>query len=183
MDRTIARMPRIDVVLRTVGALQQHAIVSAIGGSGLLAGLGLTDAVRDWDLTTDAEPEAVAGALTSASLNHVQVTAGDGDYATRARFSVEGGDHEVDLLVGFAFRSAGSTIPLPTRVTQHWRGLPLGDPIVWAHAYQLMGRSERAATLQAWLAESGFSESGSSESDSDESGSGESGSGRRLARD
>src|SRR5437868_2352335 len=103
MDRPFSRMPRIDVVLRSVGALQQRKIVTALGGSGLLAALGLTDRVRDWDLTTDAEPEAVATALTWADLKHVRVESGDGRYATRARFRVDGGDHEVDLLVGFAF--------------------------------------------------------------------------------
>jgi hypothetical protein len=144
-------MPHLDVVLRTVDTLQKHAMVTALGGSGLLAALGLTDRVRDWDLTTDAEPDLVASALRAARLRHDQVTAGDGGYATRARFRVDGGDHEVDLLVGFAFRVDGSTIPMPTRVTGHWQGLPLGDPVVWAQAYRLMGRPGRVAALQTWL--------------------------------
>lgn len=126
-------------------------MVTALGGSGLLAALGLIDRVRDWDLTTDAEPELVATALRAAQLEHAEVTAGDGGYATRARFLVDGGDHEVDLLVGFGFRVGGSTIPIPTRVTGHWQGLPLGDPVKWAHAYRLMGRTGRADTLQTWL--------------------------------
>jgi hypothetical protein len=148
-------MPRIDVVLRTVEALRHGTIVSALGGSGLLAALGLTDQVRDWDLTTDAEPEAVASALTCAHLEHAAVEAGEDGYATQARFRVEAGDHEIDLLVGFAFRSPGSTIHIPTRVTGHWRGLPLGDPLAWARAYRLMGRPERAVPLETWLATSG----------------------------
>ena len=144
-------MPPLDLVLRTVNALRAHAAVSALGGSGLLAALGLTDRVRDWDLTTDAEPEVVAAALGAAGLEHRQVTAGDDRFATRARFRVDGDDHEVDLLVGFGFRVNGSTIPMPTRVTGHWRDLPLGDPVVWAQAYRLMGRTERADSLQTWL--------------------------------
>jgi len=127
-------MPRLEVVLRTVEALHRHAVVTALGGSGLLAALGLTDRVRDWDLTTDAEPELVAAALAAAGLTHDRAVAGDGRYATRARFRIEGGDHEVDLLVGFGFRADGDTIAMPTRVTGQWRRLPLGDPTVWAHA-------------------------------------------------
>jgi hypothetical protein len=156
MDRPLPRMPRIDVALRTVNALQQAMIVTALGGSGLLAALDLTDQVRDWDLTTDAEPQAVADALTCAHLDHAPAQAGEGGYATRARFRIEAGDHEIDVLVGFAFRSAGSTIHIPTRVTGHWRRLPLGDPLAWARAYRLMGRPERAAALETWLAESRF---------------------------
>ena len=144
-------MPRLDVALRTVGALREHGIVAALGGSGLLAALGLADQVRDWDLSTDAERDSVASALASADLEAVQVAAGDGRYATRARFRIEGGDHEVDLLVGFALRSGGSRIAIPTRVTGWWLGLPLGDPAEWALAYRLMGRDERARTLQGWL--------------------------------
>jgi hypothetical protein len=144
-------MPPLDVVLRTVSALQEHGIVVALGGSGLLAALGLTDHVRDWDLTTDAERDAVATALVSAGLDHVPTAAGDGRYATRARFRIAGGDHEVDLLIGFALRSGGSRITIPTRVTGYWRELPLGDPAEWALAYRLMGRDRRAEPLQAWL--------------------------------
>ena len=151
MHSPAPQLPRLDVVLRTVSALQKPGLVTALGGSGLLAALGLTDTVRDWDLTTDAEPEAVAAALTSAHLKYDAVPAGDGPYATRARFCVDGDDHDVDLMVGFAVRSNGSRIALPTRVTGVRFGLPLGDPVVWALAYRLMGRDERAATLQAWL--------------------------------
>lgn len=144
-------MPPLDVVLRTVGALQEHGIVVALGGSGLLAAFGLVDQVRDWDLSTDAERDSVAAALSSAGIDHVQAAAGDGHYATQARFRIEGDDHEVDLLIGFALRSGGSRIAIPTRVTGYWRGLPLGDPAQWALAYRLMGRDERATPLQTWL--------------------------------
>jgi hypothetical protein len=146
-------MPRFGVVLRTVEALRERHIVTALGGSGLLAALELVDQVRDWDLTTDAHPQAVRAALAAADLNHDQVTSGEGRYATRARFVVDGGDHEIDLLVGFAVRSNGSTVPLPTRVTGHWKGLPLGDPAVWALAYRLIGRDERASQLEGWLSQ------------------------------
>jgi hypothetical protein len=144
-------IPPLDTVLRTANALREAGLVTALGGSGLLAALGLADQVRDWDLTTDATPEAVAAALAAVHLEPVLASAGEGRYATRARFHVAGDDHEVDLLVGFALRSGATVIPIRTRVTGSWRGLPLGDPAAWELAYRLMGRPEPAAHLRRWL--------------------------------
>jgi hypothetical protein len=151
MDRPTPRIPHVNVALTAVDALQKHSVVAALGGSGLLAALGLTDQVRDWDLTTDAEPEQVLAALDAAEVQHARTRSGDGGYATRARIRIDGGDHEVDLLVGFGFQIDGVTVPMPTRVTGHWRRLPLGNPAVWAQAYRLMGRTEKADLLQTWL--------------------------------
>ena len=152
MDRQTTAVPPLDVVLRTVDVLNHHGIETALGGSGLLAALGLTARVRDWDLTTDADPDAVRAALATAGLDPVVVNSGDGRYATRARYRVDGGDHEIDLIVGFAVRDDdGTTVPLPTRVTGRWQELPLGDPAVWARAYRLIGRREPAERLQRWL--------------------------------
>ena len=146
-------MLSLDVVRAVADALAARSIQVALGGSGLLAALGLADQVRDWDLTTDAEPAEVAGALTAAGLAYSRASSGDGPYATRARLCVDAGDHQVDLIIGFAVRTAdGRVQPLPTRVTGWWQGLPLGDPAVWATGYRLIGRAERAAALDRWLA-------------------------------
>ena len=51
--------PPLRPLLVLVERLERAGIVVALGGSGLLATLGLTDAVRDWDLTTDAGLDAV----------------------------------------------------------------------------------------------------------------------------
>lgn len=58
--------PRLDVVRRVVASLVAGSVPVALGGSGLLAALGLVDRVRDWDLTTDGTPEQVIAALTAA---------------------------------------------------------------------------------------------------------------------
>ena len=55
-------------VTAVVEALQGRAAVAAVGGSGLLAALGLVERVRDWDVTTDAPTRTVEEALRSTGL-------------------------------------------------------------------------------------------------------------------
>lgn len=142
--------PSLDVVHRVVEVLTRCSIPVALGGSGLLAALGLTTQVRDWDLTTDAEPAQVREALASSGLVFVESIAADGVFATRARFLIQAGDHDVDLMVGFAAHVGSAVVQFSTRVTRWWQDLPVGDPVVWAEAYRLIGRSESAAALAAW---------------------------------
>jgi hypothetical protein len=80
------------VVTDVIAALQVHGVVAAVGGSGLLAALGLVDQVRDWDVTTDAATETVEVALRSTGLTYTRTVAGDQQYATRARFAVVAAD-------------------------------------------------------------------------------------------
>jgi len=142
--------PPLSAVVAVLDALQARGAVAAVGGSGLLAALGLIGRVRDWDVTTDATTQAVQAALSATGLPVVVASAGQGGYATRARFAVRGVGHDVDVLVGFALRDHGHVVALPTRVTRIWRGLPIADPEVWLQAYRLLGRQDRAALLQRW---------------------------------
>lgn len=144
-------MPGLETVRAVVAAMDDAGIETAVGGSGLLAALGLADRVRDWDVTTDAEPSAVCAALTSHGIPYTVQPAAEGRYATKGRLRVDGGDHDIDIIVGFAVRTVDRIVELPTRITGHWLGLPLADPAVWAHAYRAIGRPDRAATLDAWL--------------------------------
>jgi len=144
-------IPRMDVALEVATALEARSITVALGGSGLLAALGLLDEVRDWDLTTDESPEMVAAALDSAGIRFCPIVAGDQDYTTRARFCVPGDGCDVDLIVGFGLRYEGEIVRFPTRVTGQWRGLPLGDPVTWELAYRILGRPARAEALRRWL--------------------------------
>jgi hypothetical protein len=148
-----ASTPPLAVVRTVIRALEQRGAVAAVGGSGLLLALGLTDTARDWDVTTDTEVTTVETALRSTGLPFRRVPAGDGSYATRARFLVQGEDHEVDVLVGFAVRIGDDDRGFPTRVTHTWQGLPMGDPEVWLAAYRALGRPERALALERWLDE------------------------------
>jgi hypothetical protein len=134
-------------VTAVVEALTRAGLDPALGGSGLLVALGLLDVAHDWDVTVDADPATVRAALRSAELPFRDATLRTDPYRTAELLVVDGGDHEVDVLVGFALVGPGGTEPLPVRVTGRWRGLPLADPAVWRRAYVLLGRPERAALL------------------------------------
>ncbi len=150
MPASPVQTPPLSAVVVVIDALHAQGAVAAVGGSGLLAALGLIDRVRDWDVTTDAPTPAVQAALSATGLPVVPASAGQGSYATRARFAVRGAGHDVDVLVGFALRDRGHVVPLPTTVTRIWRGLPIADPEVWLQAYRLLGRQDRADLLQHW---------------------------------
>ncbi|WP_158879559.1 hypothetical protein [Amycolatopsis anabasis] len=142
-------LPPVAPVRVVLDALAARGAEAAVGGSGLLAALGLGSVVHDWDVTTEAPAEVVRSALGDTGLTFRPDTVRDGPYATRERFAVDEGP--VDVLVGFAIRTATGVEALPTRVTGHWRGLPLADPAVWARAYRLLGRTAKADLLDEWL--------------------------------
>ncbi|MHA6629757.1 hypothetical protein ACU61A_30325 [Pseudonocardia sichuanensis] len=144
--------PPLATVTRVVEVLQRHGMAPALGGSGLLVALGLTDRANDWDVAVDAPDDAVRAALDEAGLAYRDATDRSGVYATAWRYVIDGGDHDVDLLVRFALRGPDGVEQLPARVTGHWRGLPLGDPAVWLRAYRLLDRPGRADVLERWTA-------------------------------
>ncbi|WP_146147483.1 hypothetical protein [Prauserella shujinwangii] len=146
------RIPPLDPLLHLVATFEKQGLAPAVGGSGLLVALGLADTARDWDVTVDAEVPPVVAALEHTGLPYRDGTDHD-FYATERRYVVDGGDHDLDLLVNFAIRTPGGTERLPARVTGRWRGVPLADPAVWARAYRLMNRPAKAETLERWLAD------------------------------
>ncbi len=147
--------PPLGQVTEVVAALNAAGDVAAIGGSGLLASLCLVDRVGDWDVTTEAGTGAVEAVLRDTGITYRRETAGEGVHATRARFLLTPPGHEIDVLVGFALRQEHLIVPLPTRITRWWQGLPMADPAVWELAYRLLGRVERAALLERWLEANG----------------------------
>jgi len=139
--------PPVGTALRIVAALQERGLPVAVGGSALLASLGLVDRVRDWDITCEGDADEVAAALGALGLAWSAPASAGRPFATRARFVVDAGDHELDVLVGFAAWDGDTLVPFPVRRTGEWLGLPIADPQVWAQAYRLIGRPERAALL------------------------------------
>jgi hypothetical protein len=92
----------------------------------------------------------VEGALEAAGFSYREAPAGVGVYATAALYIVDGGSHEVDVIVGFAVRVGGRKVELPTRVSATWQGLPLADPTVWEKAYRIIGQRSKADLLARW---------------------------------
>src|SRR5262245_2371184 len=75
--------PLLDAVRRLEGA----GLVVALGGSGLLAALGLESEARDWDLTTDAMPDDVAARFAGITIERV----GPGGIHADHKVQLEGG--------------------------------------------------------------------------------------------
>jgi len=133
--------PNLDSLRNVTGTLERAGITSALGGSGLLASLGFAGKVRDWDLTTDEPLDRVRAALSGFEHQHV---GNNGDHADD-KLVLFGG--EVEVIVRFALRSNAGIVRLATIVTERWNGVSVGSPEVWAVAYRMMGRTEKASLL------------------------------------
>ncbi len=145
--------PDVSVLLPLVERLTSAGIEVALGGSGLLYSLGLGEQVRDWDLNTDAPLDRVEAAL--GALPRRMATVGDGAYASAYRLSLIAGGREVDLMGRFAIRTESGICHMPTVICATWQGVPAGSPEVWAVAYRLIGRNEKADRLFAHVAHHG----------------------------
>ncbi|OWR31410.1 hypothetical protein CDO73_06680 [Saccharibacillus sp. O23] len=144
---------KMDALRAVAMRLERAGVEYAIGGSGMLLGLGLAEAVRDWDLMTDA-PEAEV----RAALSDLEVTSDSGTselYGSGSKLTVEGLEPEVEVIVGFAIRSGREICRLPALSGGVRRGLRIASPEVWFAAYALMGRTEKAALLETYLRERG----------------------------
>lgn len=143
--RHVASAPPFALLGDRIDRLERAGIVVALGGSGLLAALGLSDRVRDWDLTTDASREQVTAALAGEPYH---ASGGDALHADRKlAFS----DGLVEIILGFAFHTPSGVVRIPTLVSERRDGLPLGSPEGWAVAYHLLGRDAKSEALFAHL--------------------------------
>ncbi|MFC0682036.1 hypothetical protein ACFFGH_29745 [Lysobacter korlensis] len=146
------RLPPMDLVASVQAALRDAGIGSVVGGSGLLASMGLVDTVNDWDLVTDAEERAVQVVLRALGLPDAPDPGDATGFATRALHRLERAGEQVDLLVGFAIRTSDTVVHIPAAPGESWRGLTMARPADWVLAYRAMGRTEKAALLEQALA-------------------------------
>ena len=146
------KSPPLEPLLEIVGALEAAAVVVALGGSGLLAALGLVDQVNDWDLTTDASLDQVGVALRGFET---EWCGSSGIHADQKLIIAAA---RTECIIGFAFQSEAGVSRIPTVVTRHWNGVPVGSPEGWAIAYALLGREPKAARLFGWLECAGVDE-------------------------
>lgn len=138
--------PPLPPLREVVERLEARGITVALGGSGLLAALGLEIRVRDWDLTTDAAQADVAAVLSPLAPALV------GSSGIHADSKVMLPALDVEVICRFAFvADAGGVIRIPTVVTRRWQGVPIGSPEAWAAAYTLLGRTPKAERLFEWL--------------------------------
>jgi hypothetical protein len=139
------KSPPLPPLLEVIGRLERAGIEVALGGSGLLAALGLSDTVRDWDLTTEAEQPRVRECLADLDTR----LAGPG--GVHADHKVMLPALEIECICRFAFHVDGAIVRIPTVVTRRWRGVPVASPEAWAIAYAVLGRAEKSERLFAWL--------------------------------
>jgi hypothetical protein len=139
--------PLLEIVARVEGA----GIPCALGGSGLLAALGLTETVHDWDLTADAPLDR----LLPVARGLAWTTAGPSGNHADAKLVLPA--LAIEVIAGFAFHVPGGVVRIPTVVAGRWRGVPLGSPEAWAVAYDLLGRPARRDLLLDHLRARGHS--------------------------
>jgi hypothetical protein len=137
--------PLLDRVIR----MEHAGITVALGGSGLLAALGLADQVRDWDLTTDSALDAVQAALAGENFE----LHGHDELHADHKLVLDGGS--IEVIVRMAFHVDGGVARIPTIVSGRWREIPVGSPEAWAVAYCLLGRGAKADLLFTHLATHG----------------------------
>jgi hypothetical protein len=137
--------PPLPPLRALVERLDQAGIRCALGGSGLLAALGLARTARDWDLTTDEDPRRVRSALAGLAFGW------KGSDALHADQKFELEDGEIELIVGFAFHTPKGVVRVPTVISGRWQGVPTGSPECWLVAYRLMRRGAKARALLAHL--------------------------------
>lgn len=143
--------PPLGGAWRIVARLERAGIECALGGSGLLAALGLADTVRDWDLTTDAPRRALEAALAGLEWEN----AGSDELHADEKLMFPG--LELEIIRGFAFFTPAGVVRVPTIVTRRWAGLPVGSPECWVAAYHLLGRERKRDDLLDWLGRNGAS--------------------------
>lgn len=141
--------PPLALLRGYVERLERGGLTVALAGSGLLAALGLTDTVHDWDLTSDDPLERVVAALAGEPF---VAHGSDGLHADR-KLVLAGG--AVELILGFAFQTPGGVVRIPAIVSARVDGIPLGSPEGWAVAYHLLGRTGKSDALFDHLARHG----------------------------
>ena len=155
----IVAHPPLEPLRAALAKLSSAGIPHALGASGLCAALGLVDRVNDWDVTCDAD----LATLEALFADEPGESFGNSGCHADHKRNLRGG--EIELIASFAFFAGDGIVHIPTRVTRHWSGVPVGSPEAWAVAYALMGalddeahrerRNARAELLFGWLAEHG----------------------------
>lgn len=141
MSRLVVSFADLRMISRR---LSEHGIVHALGGSGLMHALGIDVTVNDWDITTEAPEGDVTAALKEFDMSR---TPPSRQFPSGYLLRVQLATGTVDIIGDFAIAANDMITPVPTIVTGMWQGIPIGDPVGWARAYEAMGRTDKAAKL------------------------------------
>lgn len=129
--------------------LSAHDIHHALGGSGLLAHLGMDIEINDWDLTTTASIDDVNLALASYQKDKkAPIGLFCSDYLLNVRLE----SIDVDVIGRFALRSGNDVISIDTIIVDYWDTVPVCCPRQWLNAYQILGDHRKVEFLTQYLA-------------------------------
>ena len=158
-DEPEVAMPPREPLRVVTARLDAAGIEWAVGGSGLLAALGLVEHVNDWDVQVECDPEPLK--FLFATLPHEFHGHGGCHADWKLAFEAQ----RTELIPRFAFFAPAGVVRIRLHVTRHWLGLPIASPEGWAVAYWLMGRDDepeqrarraaRAELLFTWLDQAG----------------------------
>lgn len=129
--------------------LESSNINYALGSSGMLLSLGLTDNVNDWDIMTDAPKEQILKALQPFTIK--ETTGAEYPFGTEYKLAIHENDPQVEILGNFAIFSDQYLCKMPTWATATWQGVQVSAPEVWFVAYSLMERTSKADLLLDYL--------------------------------
>jgi hypothetical protein len=145
--------PNIDSLRQLTKRLDEHSIPYALGGSALLRFYSCDVPVNDWDITTDANIEEVRAAIEGLDYIHVKA---QGIFASSFLFILSIDNVSIDLIGNFGLHHEGKVFSIPTKLSDYWNGIPVGDPVSWIKAYEIMGRKEKAELLRQSLLDLNF---------------------------
>jgi hypothetical protein len=144
-----APTPPFELLADASCRLAAAGVPHALGASGLLYAHGLVDHVGDWDVTVEGKRGAIEPLVADLAPRYA------GSSGVHADSKLMFHDGRVELILNFAFVTAGGVARMPTIVAGQWRGIPLGALEVWAAAYTLLGRAAKADLVFARLATTG----------------------------
>lgn len=136
-------------LLLVTAQLESSNIKYALGGSGMLLSLGLTDTVNDWDIMTDTPKEHILKALQHFTIK--ETTGAEYPFGTEYKLAIHGDDPQVEILGKFAIYNDQQLCNIPTIPATIWQGVQVSAPEVWYVAYALMERTAKADLLLEYL--------------------------------
>lgn len=136
-----------EAIIPILKRLEENNIAYAVGGSGLLYFLGLTDSIHDWDITVECPKDTLIKAIRG--YDWVDQRSGDSPFASEYRLSINA--LHIDFIGKFACYSNDKIINLPVSSFVKMHGIHLSNPEIWYVAYDLMGRKEKANLLLKYL--------------------------------
>lgn len=129
--------------------LESSNIKYALGGSGMLLSLGLSDTINDWDIMTDAPKEQILKALQHFTIK--ETTGAEYPFGTEYKLAIHENDPQVEILGKFAIYNDQQLCKIPTIPATIWQGVQISAPEVWYVTYALMERTAKADLLLEYL--------------------------------